>query len=161
MEFVEGNPTKVSRMMQAQEVVERIKAPDGEHQPSVDVDLFISTEKIMVLNTDLEDILMDHSLRSISYIADIGDLVVLMAKRRYLQHDGSDEPNGSTTRRVVKFNQKLVCHVFESEEVSVREEWRVLHFNGRLSLSLSLSLSRLNLWHIPLDKPFKWRTSSF
>ena len=66
--LVEGNPTKASRMMQAQEVVDRIKAPDGENQPSVDVDLFISTEKIMVLNTDLEDILMDHSLRSISYI---------------------------------------------------------------------------------------------
>ena len=64
----EGNPTKVSRMMQAQEAVERIKAPYGESQPMVDVDLFISTEKIMVLNTDLEDILMDHSLRSISYI---------------------------------------------------------------------------------------------
>ena len=29
----------------------------------------------------LQDILMDHSLRSISYIADIGDLVVLMARR--------------------------------------------------------------------------------
>lgn len=65
---VEGNPSKVSRMMQAQEAVERIKAPYGESQPSVEVDLFISTEKIMVLNTDLEDILMDHSLRSISYI---------------------------------------------------------------------------------------------
>uniref|UniRef100_A0A914UT10 Uncharacterized protein n=1 Tax=Plectus sambesii TaxID=2011161 RepID=A0A914UT10_9BILA len=29
-------------------------APDGEPQPSTDVDLFISTEKIMVLNTDLQ-----------------------------------------------------------------------------------------------------------
>lgn len=65
---VDANPSKVSRMMQAQEVVELIKAPDGEHQPSVEVDLFVSTEKIMVLNTDLEDIIMDHSLRSISYI---------------------------------------------------------------------------------------------
>lgn len=54
-------------------------------------------------------------------LADIGDLVVLMAKRRYLQHDGSDEPNGTTTRRVVTFNQKLVCHVFESDEVSVED----------------------------------------
>lgn len=113
----EGNPTKVSRMMQAQEAVERIKAPYGESQPMVDVDLFISTEKIMVLNTDLEDILMDHSLRSISYIADIGDLVVLMAKRRYIQNEnGNDEPNGPATRRVVSVNQKMICHVFESDE---------------------------------------------
>jgi hypothetical protein len=27
---------------------------------------------------------MDHSLRTISYIADIGDLVVIMARRRLL-----------------------------------------------------------------------------
>ncbi len=31
-----------------------IQAPDGESQPSTEVDLFISTEKIMVLNTDLK-----------------------------------------------------------------------------------------------------------
>ncbi len=31
-----------------------LKAPEGETQPSTDVDLFISTEKIMVLNTDLK-----------------------------------------------------------------------------------------------------------
>ena len=30
------------------------QAPDGESQPSTEVDLFISTEKIMVLNTDLK-----------------------------------------------------------------------------------------------------------
>ncbi|CAF3480223.1 unnamed protein product [Rotaria socialis] len=119
--LAEGNPTKASRMMQAQEAVGRIKAPQGESQPSVEVDLFISTEKIMVLNTDLQDILMDHSLRSISYIADIGDLVVLMAKRRYLQqtddnNNGNEESNENSTRRVVSINQKMICHVFESDE---------------------------------------------
>jgi hypothetical protein len=31
-----------------------MQAPDGESQPSTEVDLFISTEKIMVLNTDLK-----------------------------------------------------------------------------------------------------------
>lgn len=30
------------------------QAPEGETQPSTEVDLFISTEKIMVLNTDLK-----------------------------------------------------------------------------------------------------------
>lgn len=59
-----------------------MQAPEGESQPSTEVDLFISTEKIMVLNTDLKEIMMDHTLRTISYIADIGDLVVLMARRR-------------------------------------------------------------------------------
>jgi hypothetical protein len=31
-----------------------MQAPEGETQPSTEVDLFISTEKIMVLNTDLK-----------------------------------------------------------------------------------------------------------
>ena len=30
------------------------KAPEGETQPTTEVDLFISTEKIMVLNTELK-----------------------------------------------------------------------------------------------------------
>ncbi|KFB38909.1 AGAP000452-PA-like protein [Anopheles sinensis] len=84
----EGQPTKSTRMMQAEEAVSRIKAPAGESQPSTEVDLFISTEKIMVLNTDLKEIMMDHALRTISYIADIGQLVVLMARRRFAGSSG-------------------------------------------------------------------------
>ncbi|XP_044741322.1 uncharacterized protein LOC123302467 isoform X8 [Chrysoperla carnea] len=105
----EGQPTKSTRMMQAEEAVSRIKAPDGESQPSTEVDLFISTEKIMVLNTDLKEIMMDHALRTISYIADIGDLVVLMARRRLVPHEMEDPPKINRT-------PKMICHVFESEE---------------------------------------------
>ncbi|XP_064119273.1 uncharacterized protein LOC135224319 isoform X13 [Macrobrachium nipponense] len=104
----EGQPTKTTRMMQAEEAVSRIKAPDGETQPSTEVDLFISTEKIMVLNTDLKEIMMDHALRTISYIADIGDLVVLMARRRVL-------PTDDTGNNIQK-TPKMICHVFESDE---------------------------------------------
>lgn len=46
----------------------------------------------MVLNTDLKEIMMDHTLRTISYIADIGDLVVLMARRRPGEIDGMFRP---------------------------------------------------------------------
>lgn len=59
--------------------------------------------------------------------ADIGDLVVLMAKRRYLQHEDSDDGNSSSamnSRRVVTFNQKMVCHVFESDEVCEQKPTR-------------------------------------
>ncbi|XP_073993927.1 uncharacterized protein isoform X2 [Rhodnius prolixus] len=105
----EGQPTKSTRMMQAEEAVSRIKAPEGETQPSTEVDLFISTEKIMVLNTDLKEIMMDHALRTISYIADIGDLVVLMARRRFIPHDVDEPPKINRT-------PKMICHVFESEE---------------------------------------------
>ncbi|KAF7634427.1 hypothetical protein Mgra_00006182 [Meloidogyne graminicola] len=113
----DGRPTKSSRMAHAQEAVTRVKAPDGEPQPSTEIDLFISTEKIMVLNTDLQrisetdvrqDILMDHSLRSISYIADIGDLVVLMARRIPCQQ----------SVEIVRKAPRVVCHVFESEEAN-------------------------------------------
>uniref|UniRef100_A0AC34RK60 Uncharacterized protein n=1 Tax=Panagrolaimus sp. JU765 TaxID=591449 RepID=A0AC34RK60_9BILA len=109
----DGRPTKSSRMAQAQEAVARVKAPDGEIQPSTEIDLFISTEKIMVLNTDLQDILMDHALRSISYIADIGDVVVLMARRMPQGSTGSDEEDSE-----VRKTPRVVCHVFESDEAS-------------------------------------------
>ncbi|KAK4293856.1 hypothetical protein Pmani_033479 [Petrolisthes manimaculis] len=84
------------------------EAPDGESQPSTEVDLFISTEKIMVLNTDLKEIMMDHALRTISYIADIGDLVVLMARRRVLPTDDA--------AAALQKTPKMICHVFESDE---------------------------------------------
>ncbi|XP_065077408.1 amyloid-beta A4 precursor protein-binding family A member 2-like isoform X2 [Ochlerotatus camptorhynchus] len=142
----EGQPTKSTRMMQAEEAVSRIKAPEGESQPSTEVDLFISTEKIMVLNTDLKEIMMDHALRTISYIADIGDLVVLMARRRFVPQDvdpgdpaaplvaaalqtsaanattggvdGSGNNNSPPKKSLPRGNRtpKMICHVFESEE---------------------------------------------
>ncbi|XP_025078100.1 uncharacterized protein LOC112554521 [Pomacea canaliculata] len=108
----EGQPSKAMRMMQAQEAVGRIKAPEGESQPSTDVDLFVSTEKIMVLNTDLQEIMMDHSLRTISYIADIGDILVIMARRRILT-----SPDETLMRR--RRQAKILCHVFESDEAQL------------------------------------------
>jgi hypothetical protein len=53
--------------------------------------------------------MMDHALRTISYIADIGDLVVLMARRRPVPTDPIDE---SKPARL----PKMICHVFESDE---------------------------------------------
>ena len=57
---------------------------------------------------------MDHSLRSISYIADIGNLVVLMAKRRAITNSGNDSEACAIKRQV-----KMICHVFESEEAQI------------------------------------------
>jgi hypothetical protein len=59
----------------------------------------------------VQEIMMDHALRTISYIADIGDLVVLMARRRMISQDGDD-----SAPKIAK-TPKMVCHVFESEEV--------------------------------------------
>ena len=55
---------------------------------------------------------MDHSLRSISYIADIGDLLVIMARRRIMPQDGEE-------LQVIGTTPKMICHVFESEEVGI------------------------------------------
>lgn len=81
----------------------------------------------MVLNTDLKEIMMDHALRTISYIADIGELVVLMARRRcFLTHQPSDSTTEtslvpSSVNGVDKTannrTPKMICHVFESDEV--------------------------------------------
>ena len=54
--------------------------------------------------------MMDHALRTISYIADIGELVVIMARRRILPQDGDPD-------QVIGATPKMICHVFESEEV--------------------------------------------
>lgn len=58
-----------------------------------------------------QEIMMDHSLRSISYIADIGDLLVIMARRRLVPNEGEDP------MQVIAATPKMICHVFESEEV--------------------------------------------
>ncbi len=52
-----------------------------------------------------------------------------MAKRRYLQHtddnvNGNENSNETATRRVVSVNQKMICHVFESDEVSFYRNFR-------------------------------------
>lgn len=99
----------------------------------------------MVLNTDLKEIVMDHSLRTISYIADIGDLLVLMARRRIASSSsggddkltatntttgspsstgdqmgssgGSSSTSSSGANSILKQRvPKMICHVFESEE---------------------------------------------
>ncbi|XP_052631420.1 amyloid-beta A4 precursor protein-binding family A member 1-like isoform X4 [Harpia harpyja] len=120
-------PSKNVRMMQAQEAVSRIKmaqklakgrkkAPEGESQPMTEVDLFISTQRIKVLNADTQETMMDHPLRTISYIADIGNIVVLMARRRMPQSNSRDNVEASHPSQDGKRQYKMICHVFESED---------------------------------------------
>lgn len=61
--------------------------------------------------------MMDHGLRSISYIADIGDLLVLMARRRQpLAPTSNDMQNVNTIDKIKRATPKMICHVFESDE---------------------------------------------
>ena len=52
----------------------------------MEVDLFASTSKVKILNADTQEVIMEHPLRSLSYIADIGDILVLIAKRKVIFH---------------------------------------------------------------------------
>ncbi|XP_075632535.1 amyloid-beta A4 precursor protein-binding family A member 3 isoform X1 [Balearica regulorum gibbericeps] len=106
----ERNPPTSVRMAQAQEAVDRIKAPEGESQPMTEVDLFVSTQRIKVLTADTQEAMMDHSLQTISYIADIGSLVVLMARRKLPQRSEVTEE---------KRLYKMICHVFHSADAQI------------------------------------------
>ncbi|XP_062490451.1 amyloid-beta A4 precursor protein-binding family A member 3 [Pezoporus occidentalis] len=106
----ERNPPTSVRMAQAQEAVDRIKAPEGESQPMTEVELFVSTQRIKVLTADTQEAMMDHSLQTISYIADIGSLVVLMARRKLPR-----QAPGAGEKRLYT----MICHVFHSANAQV------------------------------------------
>ncbi|CAB1320197.1 unnamed protein product [Coregonus sp. 'balchen'] len=76
-------PSKNVRMMQAQEAVSRIK-----------------TAQKLAKNKKKET-MMDHPLRTISYIADIGNIVVLMARRRMPRPDSTDSVEASDPAQLI------------------------------------------------------------
>ncbi|XP_035275753.1 amyloid-beta A4 precursor protein-binding family A member 2-like isoform X1 [Anguilla anguilla] len=127
----ERNPSKNIRMMQAQEAVSRVKrvqkaakikkkaGPEGDAQTLTEVDLFISTQRIKVLNADTQETMMDNALRTISYIADIGNIVVLMARRRMPRTASQDCIETTPGAPEGKKQYKMICHVFESEDAQL------------------------------------------
>lgn len=114
----EKNPSTNARMAQAQEAVDRIKAPEGESQPMTEVDLFISTQRIKVLTADTQEAMMDHALQMISYIADIGDIVVLMARRKRKGQDADSSSSPSSSSGPQK-KCLMICHVFSSADAQI------------------------------------------
>ncbi|TNN86674.1 Amyloid beta A4 precursor protein-binding family A member 2 [Liparis tanakae] len=115
----ERNPSKNIRMMQAQEAVSRVKGAEGDAQTLTEVDLFISTQRIKVLNADSQETMMDNALRTISYIADIGNIVVLMARRRMPRTASQDCIESTPGAPEAKKQYKMICHVFESEDAQL------------------------------------------
>ncbi|XP_035633336.1 amyloid-beta A4 precursor protein-binding family A member 3-like isoform X1 [Oncorhynchus keta] len=114
------NPSTNARMKQAQEAVDRIKAPEGESQPMTEVDLFISTQRIKVLSAGTQEAMMDHPLQMISYIADIGSIVVLMARRKPAGGRKGQEGNPAGVNSPGPQKKCcMICHVFNSDEAQV------------------------------------------
>ncbi|KAG7277976.1 hypothetical protein CRUP_020292, partial [Coryphaenoides rupestris] len=111
----EKTPAKSVRTTQAQEAIRRVKAPDSESQSMSEVDLFISTQRIKVLSADTQEVMIDHPLQAITYITDIGDIVVLMARRRVSRPDSQDNAETSNQDQN-NLQYKMICHVFDTED---------------------------------------------
>ncbi|XP_061624293.1 amyloid-beta A4 precursor protein-binding family A member 1-like [Phyllopteryx taeniolatus] len=123
-------PTKNIRMIQAQEAVTRIKTPDDDAKTMTEVDLFISTQRIKALNADAQETMMDHPLRIISYIADMGNILVLMARRRMPRPESQENDDTSDPEADSKCQYKMICHVFESEDAQLIAQSIGQAFNG-------------------------------
>ncbi|XP_047425161.1 amyloid-beta A4 precursor protein-binding family A member 1-like isoform X2 [Mugil cephalus] len=131
----ERTPTKSARMQQAQEAMSRVRAaqkqaknrkksPDSEAPSTAEVDLFMSTQRIKVLNADTQESLMDLPLRTISYIADIGNMVVLMARGKMVRSRSAQENLDHTAEQTTMTQDdrrlyRMICHVFESEDAQL------------------------------------------
>nr|XP_033503502.1 amyloid-beta A4 precursor protein-binding family A member 1-like [Epinephelus lanceolatus] len=131
----ERTPTKSARMQQAQEAMSRVRAaqkqaknrkksPDSEAPSTAEVDLFMSTQRIKVLNADTQESLMDLPLRTISYIADIGNMVVLMARGKMVRSRSAQENLDHTAEQTTMNHDdrrlyRMICHVFESEDAQL------------------------------------------
>ncbi|KAM8861300.1 LOW QUALITY PROTEIN: uncharacterized protein apba2a [Synchiropus picturatus] len=113
------NPTKTVRMTQAHEAVSQIKGQDEDSQMVTEVDLFISTKAVKVLNADTQETMMDSALRTISYIADIGSIVVLMARRRMSQTSSEDFCESPDSASEGSSQCRMICYVFESEDAQL------------------------------------------
>ncbi|XP_052336849.1 amyloid-beta A4 precursor protein-binding family A member 1-like isoform X2 [Oncorhynchus keta] len=116
------NPSKGTRMAQAQEAVSQVKSQDEDSQMVTEVDLFISTKAVKVLNADTQETLMDSALRSISYIADIGSIVVLMARTRMAGTSSQDCSEADLSSSEGQRHYRMICYVFESEDLELEKQ---------------------------------------
>lgn len=66
----------------------------------------------------MQESMIDNALRTISYIADIGSVVVLMARRRVSQSAALDSNETSLNSEEGRKPYRMICYVFESEDVS-------------------------------------------
>lgn len=106
-------------MSQAQEAVTRIKSQDEDSQMMTEVDLFISTKAVKVLNADTQETMMDSALRTISYIADIGNIVVVMARTPMSQSSSEQLSDCPVSTKEDKNQYRMICYVFESEDAQL------------------------------------------
>ena len=70
-----------------------------------------------------QEVMLDHALRTVSFIADIGDVLVLMARQPPEEHHTQEVLKPSQilasvgTAQTDHKNIKITCHVFQAPEV--------------------------------------------
>ena len=83
-----SNPSKSQHLQMCREVLSRIKMPHGEMQPLTPISVFISTRTLQLLDPATGTAMLQHPLSSISYISDVGNNLVIMAKGDTAEENG-------------------------------------------------------------------------
>lgn len=92
-----------------------------------------------------QETMMDNALRTISYIADIGSVVVLMARRR-LSNSSSLDCTESDLSTESQKQYRMMCYVFESEDVRLififfwGEKLKCVFFSFSVDMTLFVQL---------------------
>lgn len=101
--------------------------------------------------------MMDHTLQMISYIADIDDIVVLMARRKLKGPEGGVASCSSPSSSSSKTQNKciMICHVFSSKDVRVLKKTNVLCWasNGGSEMWCLMSLAWFSSLRGPQSPP--------
>ena len=80
--------------------------------------------------------MLDHALRTVSFIADIGDVLVLMARQTPEEHHNQEVLKPSQilasvgTAQTDHKNIKITCHVFQAPEVCWTKIYRSFSLDG-------------------------------
>lgn len=88
------------RAHQAQAAINTICEP-SESRPSNPVIFTVSASKLLIYDGKMQQILMDHSIKFVSYIGDVGKFLVVMVRT-------------PTPKEATKATYRVTCHVFES-----------------------------------------------
>lgn len=88
------------RAHQAQAAINTICEP-SESRPSNPVIFTVSASKLLIYDGKMQQILMDHSIKFVSYIGDVGKFLVVMVR-------------SPTPKEATKTTYRVTCHVFES-----------------------------------------------
>jgi len=88
------------RAHQAQAAINTICEP-SESRPSNPVIFTVSAAKLLIYDGKMQQILMDHSIKYVSYIGDVGKFLVVMVR-------------SPTPKEATKATYRVTCHVFES-----------------------------------------------